>query len=401
MKVYYFFAAFIVWQGIVSLQGGVRYLRFFREALATPESKYTPFVTVLAPCKGLDQGLRENLAALFRQDYPVYEIIFAVEREEDEAAATINELRREFADSPTVSARLVVAGRAAAGGQKIHNLLAAMREAASEIEVFVFVDSDARPGPSWLRNLTAPLGDEKIGAATGYRWFLPRRRNAASLLRAVWNASVASALGPNDARNFCWGGSTAIRRSTFENLRMNEQWRGGVSDDFGLTNALQREKMPIRFVPQCLIASHEECSFRELVEFTTRQMKITRVYAPHFWKIVLVTGTIFAGVFFGGLVVVGHGLLTGKGFIPPLMFVAVIFLLGAGKAVYRLRAVGLVLGGDRRESAAGAAAHLLWWPAASLLFTINAYAALFSRRITWRGITYELKSPVETVIIER
>ena len=31
----------------------------------------------------------------------------------------------------------------------------------------------------------------------------------------------------------------------------------------------------------------------------------------------------------------------------------------------------------------------------------NALAALFSRRIEWRGITYELKSPHETVIIER
>jgi hypothetical protein len=34
-----------------------------------------------------------------------------------------------------------------------------------------------------------------------------------------------------------------------------------------------------------------------------------------------------------------------------------------------------------------------------VLHLYNALAALFSRRITWRGITYELKSPTETVII--
>jgi hypothetical protein len=36
-----------------------------------------------------------------------------------------------------------------------------------------------------------------------------------------------------------------------------------------------------------------------------------------------------------------------------------------------------------------------------LLYLYNAIVAGFSRRITWRGITYELKSPTEAVIISR
>jgi hypothetical protein len=43
-------------------------------------------------------------------------------------------------------------------------------------------------------------------------------------------------------------------------------------------------------------------------------------------------------------------------------------------------------------------AHTTLWPVASLLFLYNALAAI-SRRIKWRGITYELKSPTETVIL--
>jgi ceramide glucosyltransferase len=46
-------------------------------------------------------------------------------------------------------------------------------------------------------------------------------------------------------------------------------------------------------------------------------------------------------------------------------------------------------------------AHVFLWPVASLLFLWNAIAAAVSRRITWRGITYELKSPAETVILAR
>jgi hypothetical protein len=47
------------------------------------------------------------------------------------------------------------------------------------------------------------------------------------------------------------------------------------------------------------------------------------------------------------------------------------------------------------------AAHVLLWPIISLLYLYNALAAAFSRRIKWRGITYELKSPTEAVIIAR
>ncbi len=46
-------------------------------------------------------------------------------------------------------------------------------------------------------------------------------------------------------------------------------------------------------------------------------------------------------------------------------------------------------------------AHLLLWPLASALYLFNAVVAAFSRRIEWRGITYELKSPTEAVIIRK
>ena len=147
--------------------------------------------------------------------------------------------------------------------------------------MLVFVDTDARPQANWLRSWCAPLADSNLGAATGYRWFIPVRGGFASQLRSVWNASIASALGEREDKNFCWGGSTAIRRSTFEKLQVTERWRGTVSDDFTVTRMLQEAKLPIHFVPACLVPSVGECSARELLEFTNRQLKITRVYAPH------------------------------------------------------------------------------------------------------------------------
>ncbi len=106
----------------------------------------------------------------------------------------------------------VVAETLLDSGQKVHNLRVAVGEIDSRSEALVFVDTDARPQVHWLRSLVAPLHDQQIGAATGYRWFLPLLGGLASHVSSVWNASIASALGEKGDQNFCWGGSTAIRR---------------------------------------------------------------------------------------------------------------------------------------------------------------------------------------------
>jgi cellulose synthase/poly-beta-1,6-N-acetylglucosamine synthase-like glycosyltransferase len=396
MWVFYFFAALLVLQSIISLRGGVHYLSYIRRETGKDIRDFTPFVSVIAPCRGLDQGLHENLAALFCQDYPAYEIIFVTDSSEDSALAVIEEVRREFGAMAHVTTRVVIAGDATESGQKVHNLRAAVKKANPESEAFVFVDSDARPRARWLRSLVAPLIDEQMGATTGYRWFIPAG-GFASTLRAVWNASIASALGPRSDKNFCWGGSTAIRRTNFERARVMDEWRGAVSDDFAMMRALRRARLPIQFVPDCLTASHEDCTWRELLEFTTRQLKITRAYATHFWQVVLYSNLLFVLIFFGGACLVITRAAQGLSFTVPLAFILTIYALGIAKAYLRWRAISRPLAPHRSELRRGAFAHLFLWPLASALYLYNALAALFSRRIEWRGITYELKSPKETV----
>jgi cellulose synthase/poly-beta-1,6-N-acetylglucosamine synthase-like glycosyltransferase len=217
----------------------------------------------------------------------------------------------------------------------------------------------------------------------------------------VWNASIASALGENGDKNFCWGGSTAIRRTTFERLGVAERWHGTVSDDFTLTKVLQEAKLPIHFVPHCLIASFDDCSCRELLEFTTRQLKITRVYASHLWKAVLLGSLFFVLVFFGGIALLIARAALGLPIMAPVVLLSILFVLGAAKSWIRLRAVSLALANYDSPLRQGILAHLALWPLASALFLYNALAAVFSRRINWRGTSYELKSPTEAVIIAR
>lgn len=391
MIAYYFFAAVAVWIGIKSLLGGLRYADYVRRETSRPPPEFIPFVSVIAPTRGHEWGFVDNIKPLLKQDYPRYEILFVFDNPQDPSLPLVNDL----------GAKTIISGPATDTGQKVHNLIVAANEIDPRCEVIVFVDTDARPSTDWLRQLVAPLADENIGASTGYRWFIPERGGLASRLRGVWNASVASALGAETTKNFCWGGSTAIRRSTFEELKVTEHWRGTVSDDFTITRVLKEAKLPIHFTPHCLVPSVGDCGWNELVEFTTRQIKITRVYAEHLWVALLLGSALFAIAFFGGIVLLVTRVLLGQSFWLVLSALVVIFALGAAKGFIRWRAVSIPLASYRSALRRDLAAHVFLWPFASLLYLYNAVVAGFSRRITWRGITYNLLSPTEAVIISR
>src|SRR5215471_195958 len=341
---FYILAAISIWLGLLSLRSGLRFVHYVQDELAKENAGFTPLVTVFMPLRGVDEGLRENVAAIFAQHYPSFEIIFIADRADDPALAVIEEGRRLFAAAAGPAMQVVIAGAAIDRGQKVHNLGSAVRRAQRTSEVFVFVDSDARPGRDWLRSLVAPLRDDAVGAATGYRWFVPVRGGIASHLRSVWNASIASALGADGKKNFCWGGATAVRRSTFEACRVMDYWRGTVSDDFAMTRALHDANLTIKFVPQCLTASFEDCSFTELCEFTTRQLKITRAYATHLWKSVFLGSVIFVITFFGGIAVVIWRAALGLPVATPAVLLTGIFAMGAMKSYFRFRTVAAVVG---------------------------------------------------------
>lgn len=399
--IFYFFAGISIVLGLLSLRGGVRFVRYLQKENAKELPEYTPFATVFVPCRGVDDGLKENILSLFAQDYPDFEIIFVSDSAEDPAFAIIEEARRSFKKQTGPVISTLVAGAASDNGQKVHNLQRAINDAHRQSEVFVFTDTDARTQKFWLRALIAPLRNESLGATTGYRWFVAHNGGFASHLLSVWNAAIASALGDREDKNFCWGGSTAIRRETFQKLRVVERWRGTVSDDFTLTRVLHEARLAIKFVPHCLTPSFHRATLPELIEFTTRQLKITRAYASHLWRSVLIGSVIFALTFFGGgaLVIVRAAL--GASFATPLVLLLLIFAMGAAKSHLRLKAVGLIINDETTRRAATTLAHVFLWPIASLLFLYNALAAAVSRRITWRGISYELKSPTETVILAR
>ena len=395
--VFYFFASILILLSIHSFRGGLAFLRFFKDELAKGRSDFTPFITIIAPCRGMDAGLEENLSALFELDYPEYEVIFVVDDKADPAFSLIEHISRAAVKDGN-AAKVIVAGKAAGCSQKVENLREAVLHASHESAPFVFVVSDVRPSRCWLRAIIAPLADRNVGASTGYRWFISQNPTLASELRSVWNASIASALGPNTSSNFCWGGSMAIRRDTFEQIDIRHKWIGTLSDDFAVTRAMNEANRPIVFVPQALTASVEDCGFAEMLEFTTRQMKITRVNAAKLWIMSFTGSALFISVMMAAWLIA----IFSRQNLPASIAIATIFFVSAlsvGKAWLRLTAARLVLTQYESELRRQVWTQNTLWLLTPTIFLYNSIAAWLSRRMTWRGTVYELKSPTETVII--
>lgn len=155
--------------------------------------------------------------------------------------------------------------------------------------------------------------------------------------------------------------------------------------------------MEIVFVPAALTASIENCTFGEMLEFTTRQMKITRVYSPDLWLLSWFGSWLFCSVMGAAIILAASA--GGLVFIAAAATIILVSICSIAKAWVRIRAVELVLVKYKHEIRSQRKWQLSLWIITPVIFFYNCLAAAVSRRLKWRGITYELKSPTETVII--
>jgi len=393
---FYFLIVEQILQGFFSLWQGLEWLKMARRRASAGPGLYTPRVALICPVKGLEDNLEANLLALTQFDYPQYEIFFAIATAEDPAFRV---LERVVAGSKR-PAHIIRAGRALDCSDKVHNLTAAVGQVGDQFEVLVFADSDGRPSRRWLTRLVAPLNDEAVGAATAFRWLLPKGNGFWSALASAWNASAATYLGEGK-RNFCWGGGTAIKRQRFEELRILNSWKGAVSDDYALTRALQNNGLRIVFAPECLVPSSPTFNFKSFLEFTNRQLIITRIYAPKLWWVAFIGHLFYCAAILMGIASWFVGSMMGLPSVQFLVLALILPIFASVRGVLRLVAVLELLPELREQLLSEGWVWVLLAPLVPFVYLYNALVAMFTRKITWRGIRYELISPLRTRIIAR
>jgi cellulose synthase/poly-beta-1,6-N-acetylglucosamine synthase-like glycosyltransferase len=378
---------YLIWQSI-------QWLGYVRRRLHMDPGFYAPRVAVLCPCKGMEPGLERNLLALTEFERQNYEIFFILAAGSDAARSAVERI----AASSKVKARVVIAGSPSNSSEKVNNLRVAVEQLPPEFEVLVFTDSDGRPGKSWLHHLVAPLGDVRIGATTTMRWLIPNRSNLPTALLAAWNAPVVTMLSEK-GKNFCWGGGTAIRRSIFEQSGVMDEWRNSVSDDYSLTRALERNNRSIVFIPECLTPSYVETDFVGLLEFTNRQVLITRVYAEKVWAAAAVTHLLYCTTLLLGVILILSNVLEQRPafHIATLTFLPV--LLSSIRSAVRLIGVTEALPAGRSQIIGQAWIYVLLTVLVPFLYAVNFVNSLVTRKIRWRGMAYELIGPGQTRIV--
>lgn len=357
-----------------SWRGEREKFRYYRERLPDQkQSTFLPPVSLIVPVKGHDEGLAGNLAMLARLDYPNYELIIAARSPEDIPAGVV-----------PPQARVVFSqGQPAGAAEKLQNLLEAVRAARPEAEVLAFADSDGQASPGWLRALVAPLAETGVGAATGYRVYLPEPADFWSGLRSAWNAVIFGTFGPGNA-GFVWGGAMAVRRDLFSRLGIEKVWASTASDDYVLSEAVRSAKLQLRFAPGALVVSRDRIGGRALLQWIQRQMVITRIYAPRLWALSFAATVIYCTAMVSCVV----ELACGRWVAAPVL--AVLLALGMLKGTAREKLAALAL----PDSQPWFKRHgwIFTWlvPLATWTWLYGHLASAGTSVIEWRGYRYRL-----------
>ncbi len=253
-------------------------LRFFRQARARVPSNYTPSVSVLKPVRGVDFGSYENFASFCRQEYPDYEILFAVNDDADPALPVIQKISADF---PERRIHLLVGAEHLGANRKVNKLARLIQEAQNE--VLVLTDGDVRVGPRFLLEVVAPLADRNTGAVTSfYRGIAEQNLGAeieaigassdffAGVLMAAWMEGISFALGASIATTKEWlkkmGGFEAIADT--------------LADDYELGNRIAKAGGQIVLSPEPVWTMYPAQTFRSFWDHQVRWARTVRLCRP-------------------------------------------------------------------------------------------------------------------------
>jgi ceramide glucosyltransferase len=383
-------------QAVLLLFHAAEHRRFHRSRL---QSKLPTFanplrVTLFVPCKGLDLNLESNLRALFEQEYPRYELCFAVERATDAACEVIQRLRAEY---PNVPCRIVYSGTAANCGQKVHNLMQAVRAVPFETGVLAFVDSDACPHPRWLSRLVCRFEHTNRVVVTGYRWYMPVRNTWPNLLLSAINNLVVAIMGTHGL-NLVWGGAWAIRADDFRSLGLPDAWSGTLSDDLVVSRLVRQAGMKVIYDPHCLVRSPADFSALGLAEFIRRQYTVAKVYARGWWLGALMATLVTNLLWWGAIGLTAVKFAEGGTWRVPGAIALFYYLLTSLRFGIAMRAVKPFIRVDPALYDRVARCSIWGWPVVGLANCLGLLSSGVGRTIVWRGIQYRLLSASQTAI---
>ncbi|BDV41817.1 ceramide glucosyltransferase [Geotalea uraniireducens] len=219
--------------GLITLGCARAYFCRRRPAAAT-----APPVTILKPVKGGDADSFANFASFCHQEYPCYQLLFAVAAADDPAVPVIRQLIAAF---PASDIELVIDGTIHGPNYKVCNLINAFPRAKHDL--IIVCDSDIHVGERYLQEVCAPFADPAVGLVTSlYR--SPGVRGAATAIEAM---GFTAEMVPNvltalrlEGLSFALGASMAVRREALAAIGGFPALVDYLADDYQLGNKVYR-----------------------------------------------------------------------------------------------------------------------------------------------------------------
>jgi hypothetical protein len=226
--------------------------------------------------------------------------------------------------------------------------------------------------------------------STGYRCFVPKRATLANLVLASINGAVVPIMFPGK-HHLIWGGSWAITREVFQSSGLRDAWKGTLSDDLIATRVMAQVREDVAAEPMCILPSPLEVDWRSMFSFVRRQLVIGRCYVPVHWYALLIGSSVTQALLWGSLAACGWGLVAGAAWTwRPLLAVAMLYGLHVWRAHLRHDASRYYLPLRQKDLAAAWRFDLWLGPVAGVVGWLGLVSSAFSRRIVWKGITYEM-----------
>lgn len=384
-------------QVVVTLSFAATLWNWRRKTLCDQEC---PRVAAVLCLRGTDPFLPHCIEALLAQDYPRYDVRIVVDDIDDPAWPVVAEVvERVGADHVSVEA---LTQRRDSCSLKCSSVVQAIRGLDESYEVVALLDADTVPHRTWLRELVAPLADERVGAATGNRWYMPNQVSWGALVRYVWNAAAVAQMF---LYRIAWGGTLAVKTKVFRESDLLERWGNAFCEDTMTYAALKKLGLKVAFVPSLMMVNREACDIGGFFRWVRRQLLTARLYHP------------------GWLMVAVHGITTSVA--PPLTVAFAIYALAVGNwgaaawaggalAIYELGLLlllpALELPMRRIVSGRGEPAHWLpFWrlpqyvlalPLTQMVYAIVLLSSLTVRKVDWRGVSYVIDGPFRIRMVE-
>lgn len=373
---------------------------FYLPSLKTIKDELLPKAAVILSLRGADPFLSDCVRALLHQNYPQYNLHIIVDSQQDPAWNIVNKtIQQERATHVQVSPLITRHNTCSLKGSALVQAIDVLDDS---YEVVAFIDADVIAHPNWLRELVVPLIDERVGATTGNRWYMPQTGQWGSLVRYLWNTVAVVFMCIHQAP---WGGSMAMRLSVLQRARLLEIWKQSVSVDVPIHKALQAMNLKVKFVPTVIMPNREECNLARCLCFITRQLLVARLYNPQ-WPLIVTqvftsTLAIVLTIVLLLIALINSNMGTAIGITGGLicyilaMAVQLVLVEHVVRRVVRARGESVT-----RFSAQMMAKTLVAIPLTQLVYAVTVVSAILMRKVEWRGIMYQIKGPWNIRLIE-